>query len=273
LVSRQRLNYKEIIVDTSTNLTALDITPTSRYAFAGNTNDSVGANNLTATGGPTYGTTTGLFGQYIIFDGATQFLQAASNSVFDVTTGDFSLWGWHYRTASPVTQCVCSKKDPTSGTAPGYRILLSQGETLAEINDGTGAVSVTTNGGLLNPTNKWLGWAATFDRDALMTAYVYNAETATLTSASTSIASKQNSLSNTQTFTIARQSSGTNFFFAGRMDHLNVFLGTALTTTQVKQVFNDLGTGQLVYPLTTGGSFTAGTLAVRNVENTAWTAV
>lgn len=268
LVTRQRRNYKEIIVDTAANLALLDVTPSSRYAFGGNGNDSVGANNLTTTN-VTYGTFTGLFGQYAVFNGTTALAQAASNTVHDVTTGDFSIWGFfEWNSVGGTNQTIVGKRNAAASSNKGYRIYISSTNKLvAEISDGTLA-SATTTASISN--SRWIGFVLSCSRSGNMNLYTHYDLTDTYETVTTDISARTGSLTNTQTFTVARRSDSAAEFFNAWMDHLNVLIGTAVSQSQAKTILNDLGSGQVVYPLTTAGSFTAGTLAARNVENTAW---
>ena len=269
IAHRQRRNWKNVVVGTSTELTALDITPTSRYAFASNVNDSVGANNLTAFGTPTYSTTNGVYGQYIILNGSSQYAQAATNTVFDITTNDFSCWGWFYRTSDSGNEEHIISKYTSWGV--GYKVYIDAGDNF-DVTLGNGVTTATAFISGDTTTARWYFFAASIDRDTNSVLGLFDSVTGNyqIQTATGIISLSASSLTNTNTWTLGRASSGSSNFFTGRLDHINWLTGTAITTTQIKQIMNDLHSGMLVFPTTTGGSFTAGLLAARNVENTGW---
>jgi hypothetical protein len=228
------------------------VTPTSQYRFFGNGNDSVGSNTLTATGSPTYSSAKpNIFGQYVTLNGSTQYFQAASGAVFNVTTSDFSLAGYFYRTAdSGGTEYLLNKRTGVT-TQAGYNIYINGGDQLeASLSDG-GTRILTT---LSTPTitlNTWYFYAASFDRDGNATVYLYNLSTGSMSSTSASIAAQQGSLSNPLLFTVGRQTNAASSFFAGRLDHVIVFETTALSASQVgamaqAYLYGDMGAPQTV---------------------------
>lgn len=167
----------------------------------------------------------------IIFNGSTQYAQAASNIVFDITTQDFSIVGMYYRdAASGVQEALISKRDMTSGSA-GYQIDFETSNQLrCVIQDNNSVTTVETVGSL--PANVWIIFGCSFDRDDSLNVWVYNTSTGALTTASGDISAESGSLTNSNTFTIARNPVGSNLFFPGRMDHLHFINNVAISQAQ-----------------------------------------
>lgn len=267
-----RGNSKSIFHGTGTEIAALDpVTPTSRYAFAGNGNDSVGSNNLTANGSPTYGSGGGVYGQYVILNGSSQYFTASANTVFDVTTQDFSLWGFLYRSSdSGALEQIAIKRDNAVVTNKGYAVFIDSSDKLSVfLCDGSASrLSVSSTSTI--SLNTWYFWAATFDRDGSMTIYLHNMSTGAYETGSTSISTQQLTISNTQTFTVGRRSASSGEYFSGRFDHLNVLIGTAITAQNVQDIISKLHGGQIAQCHGTSGGFTSGLTYKRDMENTTW---
>jgi hypothetical protein len=241
-----------------------------RYAFNGGVTDSSGNGyDLTANGSPTYGIDGGVYGQYIILDGVDDYLTASANTVFNVTTQDFSIWGYIYPTSVSNTGEIVIKRDSGAGTNAGYEVLMLSDATFnVRFTDGSASFTSTSPGSLT--ANTWYFWAATFDRDGNLTAHLYNLSTGAYASSTANISTLTSSATNTQTFTVGRRSASSADFFAGRIDHLNVLLGTALTTQNVKDIISTLHGGQIAECHGTGSGFTTGITYRRNMENTSW---
>lgn len=230
----------------------------SQYTFAGNFNDSVGANNLTANGAPTYAD--GVYGQAVVLNGSTQYGNAAANTVFDMTTNDFSICAWIKRTsASGNTEYIASKR---AANAAGYSLALnSAGRVFAEIR--ASALITTTSTSVLD-VGIWYHVAVSFDRDANCTIYINGVADGT----AQAISAESASITNTETFTTGRRSAASDGFLTATMDDLRIYGTTAISAAQALRIAGEIAQGQIVFCSSTGSGFTAGTHYKIPLENT-----
>lgn len=248
-------------------MAALWPTIANLYSFDGNANDVIGSNNLTENGTPTYAEG-GPFGRYIIFNGSTQYLTAASNSVYDVTTQDFWLFGLIYRTSdSGVDEYIERKR----GAAGGYFVRVNGAvNDRIEFNIHDGSAGATVSPSEAVALNTWYAYGYSATRASTATGWLYNLSTGTLTTESANI-SAIGSLTNTDTFTVARNSAGAVAFFPGRMDTLiPPQIGSTLSQAQFLALVGAMRPGMTVLCSETGSGFTKGITYRRNVEGTDW---
>lgn len=238
---------------------------TSQYCFAGDATDSVGNNDLTANGTPTY--TTGRFGQAISLNGSTQYLQASANTVFDVTTQDFSYTGWFYRTTDPGVEQDIVRKLAGGSTAAGYALVIDSTDRLTAIfNDGAGGSTVTAPiVGSATEVNTIYFFGVSHDRDGLMTLRRYDTSGAKRT-ATVDISGRQTSATTTQTFTLGRASSGNSSFLAAWLDDIRFYNNTVLSEDDMDEIAS-VALGNLYYCNTTGSGYTANEYYKLNAEN------
>lgn len=202
--------------------------------------------------------------QLLVLNGASMYARAAANTVFNVTTGDFSMWGYIYRTSdSGGVEVIAAKRDFSATTNPGYGVYINTSDQLeASLCDGSTTRIIMT---ITSPTvalNTHYLWAVSYDRDGNGNIYLYNVATDTLTTASTAISAQQLTIGNSQIFTMGRAPQGSSNFLAGRLDTTSVLLGTAISSTQVTA----LTKGEYIPPTSRykfdEGSGTTGTDAV-----------
>lgn len=263
-VTKHRLGRKTIHQMTGGEIDALiiDDNLVSQYVFAGNANDSVGSNNLTENGTPTYDADGGPDGQYIILNGSSQYLTASANTVHDITTGDFSFTFWIYRTSdSGSTEHIVKKQNST--TNAGYRIIITSSDTIGgRINAGS---DIPFNSTSTIAINTWYFVAVVFDRDGNGTIYINGTADGT----PVDISGQSGSITNTQTFTVGRDSSASSGFFPGRIDDLRIY-SKALSADEVKAIMNDCRGGMTVRCSETGSGFVKDNVYQRNIEGTDW---
>lgn len=279
-VRSDRLQYNKIAIPTKSSTTILTnktmdtrkthteladlggrTSLTSQYAFAGNVNDSVGGINLTAIGAPTY-SSAGQFGQAIVLNGTTQYAEGAIAGNHDMTTGDFSITGWIYRTTDSGTREQLVSKRGSNSTDPGYRVTIDSNDFIvADISDGDAATAAT--GTTAIALNTWYHFVASYDRDANLNLYVNG-----ILEKANSITAHQATLTNALKFTIGAPPGGADQWFAGRIDDVRVY-SIALSAAQALQVYSEVAPGAIYGCVSTGGAYTAGEYYVSNLENTA----
>jgi len=252
--TRQRMNWKSIVVDVGANIAALDYITNlvSRWAFGGSLNDSQGSNNGTGVGSPTY--INGVYGQAISLNGSSQYVTV--NDASSLHLSAFSISGWIYPTAVGTLQAVLTKG--VFGNARNYSIaLLANGKL--ELAIGNGTTTLTLDSVTVLSNNTWYHFIATFDGTSVWKIYINGVLDSSQTSA---ITPNQN----TSTLYIG-SNNGANYF-SGQIDQLQIFSGDV--SSAAKQIYSDCHSGMLAYCTVTGSSFTAGVMYRRNVENTAW---
>lgn len=206
--------------------------PTALYLFDRTGQDTMGTNDLTAFGTPTY--TTGIIDYAAVLNGSSQYFQAASSTALDITTQDFSIWGYLYRTTdSGAQEDILLKENGTNG----YSVFISNTDKLsAFILQGGVAVTVASTSSII--INTWYFWAVSYSRAGNLTLYLYNMSVGTNESSSSSIASLSASISNANKFTVGRDTTSAAFFFPGYVDHVNFLSGTAITAQNVSDIYN-----------------------------------
>ncbi len=267
--TRQRRNWKTIVVDTGANISALDYTTglVSRYSFASDGSDSQGANTLTLTGSPTF--VAAIYGNGMQLDGATQFAQAASSSVFDQTTTAFGFSVWLQVIALPASKgYIVSKRNDAASTNVGYDVYVnSSGQIVVELSDGTTLFTYTSSQTLSTAT--WYHITVYFNRGTNIQLYINAISDGTVAQGTTT------TITNTQVFTVGRHSNTSSSFLNAVFDQLQIFnsSGALNTLANVQQIYSDCHSGMVAFCEYTGSGFTGGQLYQRNAENTAWLAI
>ena len=177
---------------------------------------------------------------YSIHYNGTQYAQASANTVFDVTTGNFSGWGSFYRNVDTGAEEDLVRKK-TSGTGAGYAVVITSGDLLQFLmSNGTTNVVATIASPNTIQTNVWYTYGFTVDRNASATVWLYNRNTGNYFTSSTSAAAAKTSLTTTQVWTLGRSSTGASSFLKGNFDNVNMLIGgNALTTAQFVSLVND----------------------------------
>lgn len=255
----RQANWKFNLVDTGTAIAALDVSTgrTHRYAFNDGVSDSVGSDHLAWSAGAAYGS--GVYGKAAQFDGTNRIEDdAADNTKFDFTTGDFTICGFVYFSSLTGAQTIFAKK--ASGSGAGYRLYKDSSHRLvANISDGTDVATATGSSTLAAATWYFVGLRRTATAVQIWLNEIQEAA---------ADATAVGSVTNTQVFTVGRDSSGaTQFMTSGsRVDHLE-FYSDDLTDAQFIQKFRDLHSGQLRTSHETASGYTKGHIYPRNNEN------
>jgi Concanavalin A-like lectin/glucanases superfamily/SPRY domain len=142
----------------------------------------------------------------------SQYLNVASNAAFGYGTGDFTIEGWHYATASG-TSYLFDQRTSTSQVVPA--LYISGGSYTVYIN---GAIPLTAGTVV---TNQWVHWALVKSSG---TTKLY------LNGISVGSFSDSNNYINSP-FTIGNVWSGTTYAWAGYLSNVRVVKGTAVYTS------------------------------------------
>lgn len=183
------------------------------YLFDNMAVDTVGSNDLTANGTPTY--TKGIFDFAAVLNGSSQYFTAANNTIYDITTGNFWAFLIFYRTSDSGAQEDIIAKWISNA---GYKLVISATDKLvATVGDGTDTVSATSSASI--SINTWYAAGISYDNSNLVL-YLYNLNSGASETATSGSASAVDSLTNSQIFTVARASDASARFFPARIDHL-----------------------------------------------------
>lgn len=167
------------------------------------------------------------------FNGSTQYATAAANTVFDIASEDFTIFGVFYRSSDSGSAENILRK--SSGGGAGYFITVSATDRLeAYISDGVDLVNAV----ITDPvsTGTWYAFGAAYDRDSDLTLWLYNLDAQSLSDPNAASIVAVGSATNTQTFTLGRASAGGFSYFPGYVDYLKFISGTAITQTQFLQL-------------------------------------
>ena len=142
----------------------------------------------------------------------SQYLSVASNAAFGYGTGDFTIEGWHYATASG-TSYLFDQRTSTSQVVPA--LYISGGSYTVYIN---GAIPLTAGTVV---TNQWVHWAL-----------VKSSGTTKLYLNGISVGSFSDSNNYiTSPFIIGNVYTGTTYAWAGYLSNVRVVKGTAVYTS------------------------------------------
>ena len=119
--------------------------------------DTTNANNATATGSPTWGTSGGKFGRYLTFDRVDDYLDAGASA--DLDLGSFTLEAWVYRNTSSALEEGVIVKPNSAGTDIEYSLYVKDGKVAARHIHVGGFLSGTTTLAI----STWYHIAATYD--------------------------------------------------------------------------------------------------------------
>src|SRR5690606_39603866 len=159
-----------------------------------------------------------------------QYLQAANNTVYDVTNANFWMAGM-FKIDSLTGAVIVDKKNNFATASAGYSVRIGgsgNSNFIVDIADGVDQGG-TLIGGI--QAGVWYSWDV--DRNGnTLTIRLYNHNTATL-STNTDDISDIGSMSNTEIFTVGRRAATGANFFPGQMDNLiTPQLGQTLTEEQ-----------------------------------------
>jgi hypothetical protein len=157
--------------------TGLQITPVNpgttnlvaRYSFDGNTNDSVGSNNGTATGFPSY--TAGKVGQAISLDGVDDYIDCGAGASLNIT-GAVTVSAWIRLSALGIDQKIAGNQDNTTG---GYKFAVySNNKVEFEIRTSAGAGTLNRGvaGGTVLTPAVWYHVASVYSEGNYIRTYV-----------------------------------------------------------------------------------------------------
>lgn len=201
-----------------------------------------GFETLTVTGSPTLGQVTDgatlprtSIGNCLTFSGTGQYLAASPTSLYNVTTGDFTLLAW-VKTTAAATQYAMNKQQ-SSGTFAGYGMgLSSAGLPVLSMRDATPTDVSGTIGSTAVNDGFWHLEVISVVRSGNATGYVdgVNVGTRVVSTASAS-------LTNTSAFYIGAANAAN--LFNGSIDEAMVF-NYALTASQIRAYY--LGSSQFI---------------------------
>lgn len=155
----------------------------------------------------------------MVFDGSTDYATASANTIYDITTEDFWMFGTFCRTSdSGGAETIVRKKSGVTSVTAGYLVRIEGNDRLAVYFNAAASTQITATIAGTTSTATCYAWAVDADRSGLLTIYQYDMSTDTLSSATASMAGLTGSATNTQTFTVARDSASAAQFFPGRMD-------------------------------------------------------
>ena len=170
------------------------------------------------------------------FNGTTDAV-TYGNTLNVGTSQDFSMFAW-VKTTSTGTITVAAK---SGGSAPLYRLLISGGKALIQVNDGVHA-AVTSIGTTDVNDGKWHFIAATLDRDGNQIIY-----TDGLPEDTDSIAGVTNTLDSVANFAIGRFGSSSSVYYDGSMACVGWNPGI-LTQTQIYQIMAETHPENMKWP-------------------------
>ena len=170
------------------------------------------------------------------FNGTTDAVTYGNNLGVG-TSQDFSMFAW-VKTTSTGTITVAAK---SGGSAPLYRLLISGGKALIQVNDGVHA-AVTSIGTTDVSDGKLHFIAATLDRDGNQIIYTNG-----LPEDTDSIAGVTNTLDSIANFAIGRFGSSASVYYVGSMACVGWYPGI-LTQTQIYQIMGETHPENMKWP-------------------------
>lgn len=211
---------------------SLPASPVGEWSFeegAGLTaNDTSGnGNNGTLMNGPAWQTAASCkIGGCLSFDGTNDYVDAGSSSIYNFTTGPFTISAWFYANALSGTM-MASNISNAIPNGWGF-IVLSAG--LLRLST-RGTTDATTDGTTVLQTNQWYHLAATYSgTSGTKTLYINGAPEATETFTGSITPATLN-------LNIGRRPDGATYM-NGRLDNVRVY-DRALTPAEVLQLFNE----------------------------------
>ncbi len=200
-------------------------TPMSRYSFAGNASDAMGANAGTAYGSPTYTTDRfGVAGQALSLNGSSQYVQLANEANFDLTT--FTLYAVVSVPDFTNNAIIVSKPSASGFGNFTMRISNSTQKPSYAHDTSTGNWSSVINSAVV-PVNTFVHLAATLTAGTGFVGY-YNGSQSYSATATAPV------LNNLQACIGALPGSA---YFKGVIDEVLIF-NRALTAAEVTQLYN-----------------------------------
>jgi hypothetical protein len=260
-------NWRMQTYDSGSGIDALDFDTNlvSRYAFAGNGNDSFGTKHLTANGSPTY--VEAIYGLGADLEsGSSMYYQAGNTTDHDQTTNDFSITCWIKLESIGSQMTILGKRNEASSTNDGWLVAVNaSGNIIVQTCDGS-AAAITTSGATVLNTGEWYFVAVTWDRDGNCLIYLDGNQD---NQSGSSISAQATSMSNSVEFRIGRSGSAGTNYFDGVIDQVQIFSGL-LSQADIDHILYKLHGGMKAVCKFTASGFTAGLEYRRNIENTAW---
>uniref|UniRef100_A0A6M3J419 Putative lectin/glucanase superfamily protein n=1 Tax=viral metagenome TaxID=1070528 RepID=A0A6M3J419_9ZZZZ len=170
------------------------------------------------------------------FNGTTDAVTYGNNLGVG-TSQDFSMFAW-VKTTSTGTITVAAK---SGGSIPLYRLLISAGKALIQVNDGVHA-AVTSIGTTNINDGKWHFIACTLDRDGNQIIYTNG-----LPEDTDSIAGVTDTLDSVANFAIGRFGSSSSVYYDGSMACVGWYPGI-LTQTQIYQIMAETHPENMKWP-------------------------
>src|SRR3990167_4226815 len=213
--------------------TSLATTNVSHYLMdeeSGNRADAQDSNTLTDNNTVTFAA--GKVGNAADFDGSTEYFSVADNTVFDVTTGDFSIAFW-FASADEATGARLFWKRVTA-TGQGYYAQLNASDQIyfsPADEGGTDYVEVTGSTDIATGTTNFFHVVITWTNPDTAKIYVNGVDETTVNTADS-----LGSITNASVFQIARDGSGVAYN-GGLFDEFG-FWNVALSQAQVTELYN-----------------------------------
>ena len=204
----------------------------------GNTDDIVGGRNAVLKDNATFGT--GRVGQAFVLDGAGDYIDVPHDVALNVGTGDFTVDLWVYFNTTTGEQLLVEKySEDFTGTPPGW-FLTKLGNNSLRFGTGLGPV-VVNSPALGLPINTWIHFAARRS-SGVGTIFVNGAQVATGSLAYNADSASSLKFGHRGSPTDNPPTPGSTdtrgFFLNGRIDEVELFVGSALTDQEILDIYN-----------------------------------
>jgi Concanavalin A-like lectin/glucanases superfamily len=205
----------------------------------GNTKDIKGTKNGFLRNGATYAT--GKVGQAFSLDGVDDFVEIPDDSTLNIGAGDFTVDLWVNLNDKGREQLLVEKyAEDFSGNAPGWGLSLLSNNSIVFVPNGPTTPPLEQVLGTTNITNTWVhvagrrqGTTATILVNGIPVASGTLGSSASTNTASSLKFGHRGSPSDTP-----GSSDGRGFFLKGRIDEVELFVGTALLDAQIQAIYN-----------------------------------
>jgi hypothetical protein len=210
----------------------------------GSADDLIGGRNGSLVGGATTGP--GLVDQAFVLNGSGAFVNVPDNPALNVGTGNFTVGLWVKFNTTAGEQVLAEKYIETFGSsATGWTLTkLSTNVLRLALTDGVDVPIDVDSSTLTLPLNTWTYFAARRSGNTITT-FVNGQAVASRTCAYNLNATSslkfghRGNPSDTPGSTDTRQ-----FYLNGGIDEVQLYVGTALTNTQIQGIYNDGAAGE-----------------------------
>jgi hypothetical protein len=213
------------------------------WKLDGNSNDSIGSNNGTLVGSPSY--TTGKIGSAISLNGSSQYMTTGAFGISGSTARTYSAWIYPTQTTSLKTIIA---QNPNNNPSYGQNCILHHSAVSnGDLYFGFSNTDFYTSGGQIS-ANNWYHIVAVYDGGTLSTSTVHiyvNSVSKSLTKVGSFTVSANTTDSNNR---IGSDSFTSSRNFQGYIDEIGIW-SRALSSTEVGELYN--GGAGLTYPFTT----------------------